>query len=75
MKKVLDEALALLAYDPTILSRIEADQDAVAKAKKKVRQADQRWQAALTLPLPDLSVAAAPECETDRLSLQQRAMV
>jgi len=27
MKKVLDEALSLLAHDPTILSRIEADQD------------------------------------------------
>lgn len=71
MKKVLDEALSLLAGNPTILSRIEADQDTVAKAKKKVRQADQRWQAALTLPLPDLSVAEAPEGETDRLTLQQ----
>ena len=71
MRKVLDEALSLLAYDPTILNRIEADQDTVARAKKKVRQAHQRWQAAQTLPLPDLSVAQAPECETDRLSLQQ----
>ena len=71
MKKVLDEALSLLAGHPTILSRIEADQEAVAKAKKKVRQADQRWQAAQTLPLPGLSVAQAPECETDGLSLQQ----
>tara|TARA_Y100000031_G_scaffold89374_1_gene98343 strand:- start:308 stop:1816 length:1509 start_codon:yes stop_codon:yes gene_type:complete len=65
MKKVLDEALSLLAHDPTILSRIEADQDAVARAKKKVRQADQ------TLSLPGLCVAEAPACEPDRLSLQQ----
>ena len=71
MKKVLDEALSLLARDATILSRIKADQDAVAKAKKKVRQADQRWQAAQTQPLPGLCVAEAPECETDKLSLQQ----
>ena len=71
MKKVLDEALSLLARDPTILGRIEADQDAIARAKKKVRQADQRWQAAQTQPLPGLSVVEAPECETDRLSLQQ----
>jgi len=71
MKKVLDEALSLLAGNPTILSRIEADQDAVARAKKKVRQADQRWQAAHTLPLPGLCVAEAPEGETDRLTLLQ----
>ena len=71
MKKVLDEALSLLAFNPTILNCIEADQDTVAKAKKKVRQADQRWQAALTLPLPDLSVTEAPEGEPDRLTLQQ----
>ena len=50
MKKVLDEALSLLAGHPKILGRIEADQDAVGKAKKKVRQADQRWQATQTLP-------------------------
>ena len=37
MKKVLDEALSLLAGHPKILGRIEADQDAVGKAKKKVR--------------------------------------
>ena len=71
MKKVLDEALSLLAGNPTIPSRIAADQDAVAKAKKKVRQADQRWQAAQTQPLPGLCVAEAPECETDRLTLLQ----
>ena len=71
MKKVLDEALALLAFNPTILNGIEADQDTVAKAKKKVRQADQRWQAAQTQPLPGLCVAEAPECETDRLTLLQ----
>ncbi len=35
MKKVLDEALALLAFNPTILNGIEADQDTVAKAKKR----------------------------------------
>ena len=37
MKKVLDEALSLLAGHPKILSCIEADQEAVGKAKKKVR--------------------------------------
>ena len=50
MKKVLEEALSLLSGHPKILVRIEADQDAVGKAKKKVRQADQRWQATQTLP-------------------------
>ncbi len=59
MKKVLDEALSLLAGKPEILSRIEADQDAVGQAKKKVRQADQRWQAAQTLPL-GVSAEAVP---------------
>lgn len=71
MKKVLDEALSLLARSPEILSRIEADQDAVAKAKKKIRRADQRWQAAQTLPLPSLSVEAAPLGDAESLSLQQ----
>ena len=41
MKKVLDEALSLLARTPRILCHIEADQDAVSKAKKKIRRADQ----------------------------------
>jgi len=68
MKKVLDEALSLLAGHPKILGLIEADQDAVGKAKKKVRQADQRWQAAQTLPL-GLSAETVPV--TENLTLAQ----
>ena len=71
MKKVLDEALSLLARTPRILCHIEADQDAVSKAKKKIRRADQRWQAAQTLPLAGLSVEEAPEPDAHHLSLQQ----
>ena len=70
MRKVLDEAQSVLAHAPEIISRIDADQDAVAKAKKKVRLADQRWQAAQTLPLPDLSVEETPVPEAECLSLQ-----
>ena len=70
MKKVLDEALSLLAGNPAILGGIEADQDAVAKAKKKVRQADQRWQVAQTLPLLALSEETVSR-EADQLLLEQ----
>ncbi len=69
MKKVLDEALTLLARCPAILTRIEADQDRWAKAKKKIRQADQRWQAAQTLPLPGLVWDEAPAPSADTLEL------
>ena len=68
MKKVLEEALSLLSGHPKILGLIEADQDAVGKAKKKVRQADQRWQAAQTLPL-GLSAETVPV--TENLTLAQ----
>ena len=69
MKKVLDEAVSLLAGHLKILSCIEADQDAVGKAKKKIRQADQRWQAIQTLPL-GLCVGAEPVA-ADALTLGQ----
>ena len=68
MKKVLDEALSLLAGHPKILGRIEADQDAVGKAKKKVRQADQRWQVAQTLPL---GLCVGEPVAADELTLGQ----
>ena len=58
MKKVLDEALSLLAGHPKILGRIEADQDAVGKTR----------QAAQTLPL-GLSAETVPV--TENLTLAQ----
>ena len=67
-KKVLDEALSLLARNPEILSHIEVDQDTVAKDKKKVRQADQRWQAAQTLSLPGMCEETRP-LEAEKLTL------
>jgi hypothetical protein len=69
-KKVLDEALSLLAGHPEIVHRIEADQDAVAHAKKKVRQADRRWQAAQTLSLPGVSEETV-RLEAEKLTLEQ----
>ena len=68
MKKVLEEALSLLSGHPQILVRIEADQDAVGKAKKKVRQADQRWQATQTLPL---GLCVGEPVAADKLTLGQ----
>ena len=55
MKKMLDDALSLLARKPEILHRISADQDAWGLAKKELRRADQRWEAAQTLPLPGVA--------------------
>ena len=69
-KKVLGEALSLLAGNPEIVHRIEADQDAVAEAKKKVRQADQRWQTAQTLSLPGVSEETVP-LEAEHMTLEQ----
>ena len=58
----------MLAGHPKILSCIEADQEAVGKAKKKVRQADQRWQATQTLPL---GLCVGEPVATDELTLGQ----
>lgn len=58
LKEMLDEALDLGRRRPEILARIEADQDALALAKKQRRLADQRWAASLVPDFPELTWAA-----------------
>ena len=69
MKKMLDDAQSLLARKPEILQRISADQDAWGLAKKELRQADQRWAAAQTLPLPGVAWEELPSMRVEALSL------
>ncbi|MFC1525502.1 transposase [Candidatus Latescibacterota bacterium] len=54
LKEMLDEALDLVRRRPEILTLIEADQETMALAKKKLRLADQRWVAALVPDFPQL---------------------
>ena len=68
-KKVLDQALDLVQRTPEILSRIEADQDAVGKTKKRLRLADQRWAEAQILDFPELTWEAGPELAAADLTL------
>lgn len=63
MKKVLDEALLMSTRNPEILRRIEADQDTWGIAKKEIRRAEQRWQAAQTPALPGLSTETTAATE------------
>ena len=55
LKEMLDEALGLVRCRPEILARIEADQETMALAKKKLRLADQQWAASLVPDFPELS--------------------
>ena len=70
MQEVLSAALDLSSRRPEILARIEADQDALARTKKTLRQADQRWEAAQTADFPELVWAGGPEQATGELSLE-----
>lgn len=65
LRQVLDDALDLVRRTPAILTRIDADRDAVGLAKKAMRQADAEWQAAHTacfpqLPVPDTDPGTRP---------------
>ena len=69
LKKVLDEALELVRRVPAILTRISADQDAVAKRKKGQRLADRRWAASLIADLPGLELEQDPAADVAALPL------
>lgn len=69
LKKVLDNALDLVRRTPEILTRIEADQDAVGKTKKKLRLADQRWEESQIPDFPELTWETGLELAVEDLTL------
>jgi len=54
LKQVLDGALELVRRVPAIVTRIDADRDLVALAKKHQRLVDARWRASHTADFPQL---------------------
>lgn len=71
LKEVLDEALALVRRAPAILTRIDADRDVAALAKKAVRGIDAQWAASQTACFPDLAWPPTSDPVTKELSLEQ----
>lgn len=55
LAEIVEEAAALGRRFPGIVTRIQADQDAIGLAKKQMRVAHDTWVAAQTEPLPGLA--------------------
>ena len=69
-RNLLEEALKLLDFEPQILTRIETDQDHLAKKKKRLRKEDKRYMESMTLPLPEIDLDAPP-IVADELELEE----
>lgn len=71
LRQVLDRALELPRHTPAILTRIDADRDAAALAKKAMRRADADWRASHTDCFPQWTAPEAIEPQERTLTLEQ----